>query len=73
MLNIAVLHRMEVKLKMWSVGTKRSKDFTVQPLSEEAAIKQGADLIGELVIFSVGAGKNTEIQASILLSWYVQS
>ena len=45
-----------MRLNMWAAGSRRSKEFKIKPLSEEQAIKQGADLLGELVIFSVGAG-----------------
>lgn len=56
MLCYAVYHRMDVKLRMWSAGTGRSKGFTVAPLTEAAAIDIGADLLGEIVVFTVGAG-----------------
>ena len=42
---------------MWSAGTGRSKQLKISPLSEAAAIDIGADMLGEIFIFTVGAGR----------------
>lgn len=47
---------MDVSLRMWASGSKKSKGFKVSPLEEPVAIDIGADLLGEVFIFSVGAG-----------------
>ncbi|XP_067941571.1 optic atrophy 3 protein homolog [Watersipora subatra] len=49
-------HRIDVKLRMWSAGAGRSKSLKIAPLSEAAAIDIGAEMLGELFIFTVGAG-----------------
>lgn len=51
-------HRMDVSLRMWSADSSRSKDFKVTPLKEDAAIDIGADLLGEIVIFTVSVGES---------------
>jgi len=42
---------------MWSTGSKRGKEFKVTPVPENVAIDIGADLLGEIFIFTVGASK----------------
>jgi len=49
---------MDVSLRMWSADSSRSKDFKVTPLKEDAAIDIGADLLGEIVIFTVSVGES---------------
>ncbi|XP_055679962.1 putative OPA3-like protein CG13603 [Lutzomyia longipalpis] len=44
----------EVQAKMWSMNL--GKPTTVQPLSEAMAIELGANLLGEVIIFAIGAG-----------------
>uniref|UniRef100_A0A1L8DCA0 OPA3-like protein CG13603 n=1 Tax=Nyssomyia neivai TaxID=330878 RepID=A0A1L8DCA0_9DIPT len=44
----------EVQAKMWSMNL--GKPTTVQPLSEAMAIELGANLLGETIIFAIGAG-----------------
>ncbi|GAB0093141.1 Putative OPA3-like protein CG13603 [Sergentomyia squamirostris] len=44
----------EVKAKMWSMNL--GKPTQVQPLNEAMAIELGANLLGEVIIFAIGAG-----------------
>ncbi|XP_074662184.1 putative OPA3-like protein CG13603 [Tubulanus polymorphus] len=47
-------HWMDTKLKMRLMGLGNIKE--VKPLNEELAIELGADLLGEVIIFSVAVG-----------------
>ncbi|XP_034485886.1 putative OPA3-like protein CG13603 [Drosophila innubila] len=44
----------EVKTKMWALNLGRP--VTVPPLNEAMAIELGANLLGEFIIFAIGAG-----------------
>ncbi|XP_059612452.1 putative OPA3-like protein CG13603 [Phlebotomus argentipes] len=44
----------EVQAKMWSMNL--GKPTNVQPLNEAMAIELGANLLGEVIIFAIGAG-----------------
>uniref|UniRef100_A0AAV1U7E6 OPA3-like protein n=1 Tax=Peronospora matthiolae TaxID=2874970 RepID=A0AAV1U7E6_9STRA len=46
-------HRMTMKLHM---GFRGISSYTIKPVSPDQAVEQGADLIGELLIFSVALG-----------------
>ncbi|OWZ11385.1 putative mitochondrial protein [Phytophthora megakarya] len=46
-------HRMSMKLHM---GFRGISNYTIKPLPADQAVEQGADLIGELLIFSVALG-----------------
>ncbi|KAL5282716.1 OPA3 family protein [Megaselia abdita] len=60
---ITVYNWVEVKTKMWSMNL--GKPVAVPPLNEAMATELGANLLGEAVIFGIGAG---------LLIWeYVRS
>lgn len=54
---------MEVKTKMWSMNL--GKPVAVPPLNEAMATELGANLLGEAIIFGIGAG--------ILIWEYVRS
>ena len=51
---ISVYHKFDTTIKLRILGMGRVKD--VKPMSEEAAIELSSDMLGELIIFSVGAG-----------------
>lgn len=50
----AVYNWVEVKTKMWALNLGRP--VTVPPLNEAMAIELGANLLGEFIIFAIGAG-----------------
>ncbi|KAH8311541.1 hypothetical protein KR044_006787 [Drosophila immigrans] len=52
--SIAVYNWVEVKTKMWALNLGRP--VTVPPLNEAMAIELGANLLGEFIIFAIGAG-----------------
>lgn len=52
--NFPVYNWMEVKTKMWILNL--GKPVNVPELSETVAIELGANLLGEGIIFSIGAG-----------------
>lgn len=51
---VSVYHKFDTTIKLRILGLGRVKD--VQPMSEEAAIDLSSEMLGELIIFSVGAG-----------------
>lgn len=63
-------HRLEVRLQMMKDGSVWSKEFKVSPLEEAKAIEIGADMLGEVVIFSVGAGLS--VQSQLLLTTHMR-
>ncbi|KAK1930208.1 Optic atrophy 3 [Phytophthora citrophthora] len=46
-------HRLSMKLHM---GFRGISNYTIKPLPADQAVEQGADLVGELLIFSVALG-----------------
>ena len=52
--SVSVYHKFDTTIKLRILGMGRVKD--VKPMSEEAAIELSSDMLGELIIFSVGAG-----------------
>jgi hypothetical protein len=46
-------HRLSMKLHM---GFRGISNYTIKPLPPDQAVEQGADLVGELLIFSVALG-----------------
>lgn len=52
--NLSVYNWVEVKTKMWAMNLGRP--VSVPPLNEAAAIELGANLLGEAIIFLIGAG-----------------
>ncbi|TDH71236.1 hypothetical protein CCR75_008249 [Bremia lactucae] len=46
-------HRLSIKLHM---GFRGIANYNIKPLSSDQAVEQGADLMGELLIFSVALG-----------------
>ena len=51
---LSVYNWMEVKTKMWALNL--GKPVNVPPLNEAMAIELGANLLGEAIIFAIGAG-----------------
>lgn len=51
---LTVYNWVEVKTKMWALNLGRP--VTVPPLNEAMAIELGANLLGEFIIFAIGAG-----------------
>lgn len=51
---LTVYNWVEVKTKMWALNLGRP--VTVPPLTEAMAIELGANLLGEFIIFAIGAG-----------------
>ena len=47
-------HRLQIFVRMRLMGSKAP--IEVQPLTEEKAVEMGSELLGELILFSVGAG-----------------
>lgn len=54
LVNFTVYNWAEVKTKMWVLNL--GKPGNVQPLNETMAIELGANLLGETIIYSIGAG-----------------
>lgn len=54
LVNFTVYNWVEVKTKMWVLNL--GKPVNVQPLNETMAIELGANLLGETIIYSIGAG-----------------
>lgn len=49
-----VYNWVEVKTKMWALNL--GKPVNVPPLTEAMAVELGANLLGEFIIFAIGAG-----------------
>ncbi|XP_067939254.1 optic atrophy 3 protein homolog [Watersipora subatra] len=47
-------HRYDVRLRLWISGSTKGKK--IQPLEEQQAINEGADLLGEMFVLSVACG-----------------
>jgi len=45
-----------VRLRIWTSGVKKRSGYKIPPLTEERAIDDGADLLGETFIFGVAVG-----------------
>lgn len=51
---VSVYNWVEVKTKMWAMNL--GKPMKVPQLNEAMAIELGANLLGEFIIFTIGAG-----------------
>ena len=49
-----MIHAWDTRLRLRILGLGKAKE--VKPLNEEMAVEQGADLLSEIFLFSVGAG-----------------
>lgn len=54
---IVVYHRCDVRLRLWASGARSGSRYKIPRLSEARAIDEGADLLGELFLFSVAVGE----------------
>lgn len=53
-LRFVAYHKLQIFVRMRLMGSKAP--IEVQPLSEEKAVEMGSELLGELILFSVGVG-----------------
>jgi len=50
------LHTQETRVRMRLLGLGQTKKSTVKPLTDQQAVDLGAEMLGEIILFTVGTG-----------------